>query len=329
MRGSAILEIVWTLIPAVILTFIAFPTVAAIFRTQAAPPKDALRVEVVGQQWWWEFQYPELGVITANELHLPAGRPVSLRARTRPTSSTASGCPQLGGKRDVVPGRVNRIMLTPDAPGEYSGQCAEYCGMSHANMRFRVIVHDAGGFDEWVAKPAGAAADPARRIPGGRRAQALPQSARASAATRSRACPAGGIGPDLTHFGSRKTIAGGILRRTRPRTWRKWIENRRRMKPGVADAGPGADGREQVEGARRLPPEPQIEMAHGDTRVRACPAHADRAAEARGLWSWLTTVDHKRIGILYGVVRLHLLPDRRASRRSSCACSSPGPTARS
>ena len=100
---------------------------------------------------------------TANELHLPVGQTGVLRTCTRPTSSTPSGCPQLGGKRDVVPGRVNHITLTPEVPGEYYGQCAEFCGVSHANMRFRVIVDEPAEFEKWVAAQQAPPVEPAGR----------------------------------------------------------------------------------------------------------------------------------------------------------------------
>ena len=144
-RGSAMLEIAWTLIPALILTFIAFPTVSAIFRTQAAPPKDALRVKVIGHQWWWEFQYPELGIVTASDLHLPAGRPVSLEIGSVDViHSFWVPRPRREARRDPRAAQT-RIVLTADAPGVYYGQCAEFCGASHANMRHLAVVQIAGG----------------------------------------------------------------------------------------------------------------------------------------------------------------------------------------
>ena len=228
-RGSAPLEIAWTLIPAVILTFIAFPTVAAIFRTQAAPPKDALRVKVIGHQWWWEFQYPELGIVTASDLHVPAGRAVSLEIASADVIHSF-WVPRLGGKRDAIPGGVTRIVLTADAPGEYYGQCAEFCGASHANMRHLAIVHAPEAFAAWAAKQK----EPALTPPDGSPAAAGREVFRTGTCVGChtvRGMSAGGIGPDLTHVGSRRTIAGGILPNT-PENLARWVRHAPAVKPG-------------------------------------------------------------------------------------------------
>jgi cytochrome c oxidase subunit 2 len=228
-RGNAILELAWTLIPAVILTFIAFPTVAAIFRTQAVPVKDALRVKVVGHQWWWEFQYPDLGITTASDLHLPAGRPVTLEIASTDVIHSF-WVPQLGGKRDAIPGSVTRITLTADTPGEYYGQCAEFCGTSHANMRHLAVVQTPEAFAAWAAVQK----EPALAPPDGSPAAAGLQVYRTSTCVGChtvRGVSGGGIGPDLTHLGSRKTIAGGILRNT-PENLARWVRHAPAVKPG-------------------------------------------------------------------------------------------------
>jgi cytochrome c oxidase subunit 2 len=148
-HGSTALEVAWTLAPAVVLVFIAVPTIRTIFRTDGAPPPGALEVEVVGKQWWWAFSYPEYGITTANELHVPQGRPIAL-TMTSDDVIHSFWVPKLGGKRDVMPGRTTRIAFTADSVGEVYGQCAEFCGDSHANMRFRVVVDAASDFDRWV-----------------------------------------------------------------------------------------------------------------------------------------------------------------------------------
>ena len=228
-RGSAVLEIIWTLIPAVILTFIAFPTVAAIFRTQATPPKDALRVKVVGHQWWWEFQYPELGIVTATDLHLPVGRPVSLEIASTDVIHSF-WVPGLGGKRDAIPGSLTRIVLTADTPGEYYGQCAEFCGASHANMRHRAVVETSDAFTAWVAKQKEPAATPPDGSPATTGLRIYLMGTCVGCHTV-RGVSGGGIGPDLTHFGSRKTIAGGILPNTAENLAR-WVRHAPDVKPG-------------------------------------------------------------------------------------------------
>jgi cytochrome c oxidase subunit 2 len=152
-HGSTKLEIAWTLIPAVVLVFIAVPTVKTIFVTQAQAAPGSLNIDVTGHQWWWEFKYPEYGVTTANELYLPAGRTVNFRLRSADVIHSF-WTPQLGGKRDVVTNRTNYIWYTPDsstASNVWNGFCVEYCGASHANMRFRVFTVTQAQFDSWVA----------------------------------------------------------------------------------------------------------------------------------------------------------------------------------
>lgn len=119
-HGHLGLEIAWTLIPVMIVTAILVPTIAGVFRTQAAPPPYALKVEVVAHQFWWEFWYPELGVTTANELHLPVGRPVALLLKSADVIHSF-WVPQLGGKRDTIPGRENLLAFTVTTPG--GGDC--------------------------------------------------------------------------------------------------------------------------------------------------------------------------------------------------------------
>src|SRR5262245_2027917 len=158
-HGRAWLEIAWTIGPAIVLLVIAIPTIQVLFRTQTqATPRDALEVVVRGYQWWWEFRYPSLDVVTANELHLPAGRPVVF-ALEGPDVIHSFWIPKLGGKRDVVPGRLNRIAMIPDAPGEFWGQCAEFCGTSHANMGLRVVVDSPADFERWVQAQKAASAE--------------------------------------------------------------------------------------------------------------------------------------------------------------------------
>ena len=149
-HGNTTLEIVWTAIPAVILAMIAVPTVRAIFQTYEVPKGDALEVEVIGHQWWWEFRYPEYGVVTANELHVPIGRMVTLKMTTVDVLH-AFMLPQLAGKRDVFQQRVNTLWFRADSVGYYSGQCAEFCGIQHGAMRFHVASTTPAEFDAFIA----------------------------------------------------------------------------------------------------------------------------------------------------------------------------------
>ncbi|MFL5551440.1 MAG: cytochrome c oxidase subunit II, partial [Gemmatimonadaceae bacterium] len=152
-HGSTKLEIAWTLIPAVVLVFIAVPTVRTIFITQAAAAPGSLNIDVTGHQWWWEFRYPEYGVTTANEIYIPVGRTVNFRLRSADVIHSF-WTPQLGGKRDVITNRTNYLWYTPDsstASSVWNGFCVEYCGASHANMRFRVFTVTPQQFESWVA----------------------------------------------------------------------------------------------------------------------------------------------------------------------------------
>src|SRR5262249_62152219 len=124
-------------------------------------------VRVLGHQWWWEFRYPTLEVVTANEMHMPAGRPVVVTL-DGPDVIHSFWVPMLGGKRDVVPGRLNRLTFTAETPGEHRGQCAEFCGASHANIAMRLVVDAPDAFARWVAAqkadPGGPAAAPAADV---------------------------------------------------------------------------------------------------------------------------------------------------------------------
>lgn len=163
-HGNTTLEITWTLIPAVVLASIAVPTVRTIFKTEAKAVPNALQVEVVGHQWWWEFRYPQLGITTANELYLPVGKTVNF-ALTSKDVIHSFWIPELAGKRDVITNHTNYLWFTPESTYAWNGFCAEYCGSSHANMHFRVFTVTQPEFDAWAAHqatgPAYAAAAPA------------------------------------------------------------------------------------------------------------------------------------------------------------------------
>ncbi|MEK7240544.1 MAG: cytochrome c oxidase subunit II [Gemmatimonadota bacterium] len=151
--GNAALEITWTAIPALILVFIAVPTVKTIFQTQRKAPDNAVQIEVIGHQWWWEFRYPQYGIVTANELYMPIGRPANFSLRTRDVLHSF-WIPQMGGKRDLIANRVNYLWFTPKedmTSSAWNGACVEYCGLSHANMRFRAFTVTPAEFEKWVA----------------------------------------------------------------------------------------------------------------------------------------------------------------------------------
>jgi cytochrome c oxidase subunit II len=226
------LEIAWTLGPALILLFISIPTVRLIFRSQPRGPiANELPITVVAHQWWWEFHYDDgSSVMTANELHIPAERPIRLRLVSNDVIHSF-WVPRLGGKRDVVPGQVNQINLISTIPGEYYGQCAEFCGLSHANMRFRIFVDKPDDFAMWEKAQAAPALAPTEDTPASRGAQVFANSPCTTCHTIS-GVSKGYVGPDLTHIGSRTTIAAGVLANN-PKELTDWIKHPADIKPGA------------------------------------------------------------------------------------------------
>jgi cytochrome c oxidase subunit II len=227
-RGHTALEISWTIAPAVVLLVIALPTIQVIFQTHRPAPPGALEVIVRGRQWWWEFHYPSFDVVTANELHLPVGRPAVLRLEA-PDVIHSFWVPRLGGKRDVVPGRRLHITLTPATAGEYLGQCAEFCGVSHALMGLRVIVQAPAAFERWVAGQQAPPPEPAGEAAEGR--AVYTRNACVGCHTI-RGLSAGVLGPDLTHFGSRATLGAGLLPNTRENLT-AWLRDPGALKPAI------------------------------------------------------------------------------------------------
>jgi cytochrome c oxidase subunit II len=184
-HGNTTLEIAWTVIPLVILILIAIPTIKTIFRTQAVARSDALQVEVIGHQWWWEFRYPQYQVVTANELYLPVGRTVNFTMTSKDVIHSF-WIPALSGKRDVIPNHTNYLWFAPDSSGSnaWNGACAEFCGTSHANMKFRTFTVAAADFESWATHQAEAAVGtPAPAAPATPPAAAPGSAAAASTAT--------------------------------------------------------------------------------------------------------------------------------------------------
>jgi cytochrome c oxidase subunit 2 len=231
LHGHTALEIGWTIAPALILVFIAVPTIRTIFQSTGEAREGALRVEVIGHQWWWEFRYPQFGITTANELWVPVGQPVALEMTTADVIHSF-WIPKLAGKRDVIAGRVNRIAFTADSTGVFLGQCAEFCGASHANMRLTVTVASEPAFRAWAAKQT---AEPAPLDSGSVAWQGRQVFARSACigchtmadvpVARAR------IGPDLSHVGSRRTIASGLFPNDAEHL-RQWVADAPAMKPG-------------------------------------------------------------------------------------------------
>jgi cytochrome c oxidase subunit 2 len=232
--GSNRLESAWTIIPVLIVLVLSLTTARVIQSVQSVPrPPNALDVTVVGHQWWWEIHYPSLGIVTANELHVPVSDPGS----PTPTWLTLLSAdvahsfwvPRLAGKTDLIPNKVNQTWIAPSAPGVYVGQCAEYCGTQHAKMLLRVYVEPRADFDRWAKAQAESVPSPARVAAGQRVFQRTGcVNCHAVAGTIAN----GRYGPDLTHLMSRATLAAGAAPNSKE-TLRAWIQDPSGIKPGA------------------------------------------------------------------------------------------------
>lgn len=216
-------------IPAVILAGVfgfGLRDMGALARPSSPP---ALTVQVIGHQWWWEVRYPGSGAVTANEIHIPAGRTVRLQLGTMDVIHSF-WVPQLTPKRDLMPHQTNTIFIKADHPGRYRGQCAEYCGAQHANMAFFVVAQPPSRFGAWLAdqtRPARAPLTAQERL--GR--QVLVTGTCATCHTVRGTTANGTIGPDLTHVGSRSTLAAGTVPNDVGHM-SGWIANSQSIKPG-------------------------------------------------------------------------------------------------
>jgi cytochrome c oxidase subunit 2 len=267
-HGNTTIEIIWTLIPALILAAIAVPTVKGIFETNQTPP-NSMKIEVIGHQWWWEFRYPDAGITTANEMYIPQGKTVEVIINSADVVHSFWP-PRFAGKRDVFPGRETRLWWKADSTGLFPGQCAEYCGIQHARMAFQVRSVSTSDFDAWIehmkslgpkpaAKPAAApAGDSLRTASAGATARqgtaaqkdtaaaAPPQGAEYAAGEKlfmTKGCmgchslqaanaPKGLIGPNLANVGARSHIAAGWLANT-DENLERWIREPQSVKKGV------------------------------------------------------------------------------------------------
>jgi len=231
--GSNQVELAWTVIPILIVVVLFMATARVIASIQkAARPANAMQVIAIGHQFWWEYRYPGLKVVTANELHLPVSDP----AHPTPTFITLLSAdtdhsfwvPRLAGKTDLIPNHPNTMWFDPQQTGLYLGQCAQYCGTQHAKMLLRVYVQSGDEFNRWIeeqSQPAHASA-------------AVSEGQRVFETTACINCHAvagtaadGRFGPDLTHLMSRETIASGAAPNT-PENLRLWIQNPDAIKPG-------------------------------------------------------------------------------------------------
>ena len=231
--GSTQIELAWTVIPILIVVVLFVATARVIHAIQDAPkPSTAVEVIVIGHQFWWEFRYPALGIVTANELHIPVSDP----AHPTPTflkllssdTDHSFWIPQLAGKTDLIPNRVNQMWMDPRQPGIYLGQCAQYCGTQHGKMLLRVSVDSAEDFDTWVRAQKQPANQDDKEL-AGRHVFETTSCLNCHAVGGTNGT--GRFGPDLTHLMSRRTIAAGAAENT-PENLRSWIQNPDAIKPG-------------------------------------------------------------------------------------------------
>jgi cytochrome c oxidase subunit II len=232
--GSTQIELAWTIIPILIVVVLFLATARVIHAVEdAAMPANALEVTVIGHQYWWEFRYPQLGIVTANELHVPVSDPT----RPTPTFLTLLSAdtdhsfwvPQLAGKTDLIPNHKNRMWMDPHRAGIFLGQCAQYCGTQHAKMLLRVSVDRPEDFAAWVHAQQQPAVQDEKAIAGRRVFEA---TACINCHTISGTVGDGRFGPDLTHLMTRHTIAAGAAENT-TENLSLWIRNPGAIKPGA------------------------------------------------------------------------------------------------
>ncbi|HEX7023073.1 MAG TPA: cytochrome c oxidase subunit II [Trueperaceae bacterium] len=242
-HGSAVLEVIWTTVPVIILIIIGVPTVRLIFETETYVPKggDTLHVTVVGHQWWWEFNYPDEGIVTANELHVPVGTKIVLDLQSADVIHSF-WVPRLAGKRDLIPNQDNQLWLEASEPGVYWGHCAELCLGPHAYMRFRVIAQEPAQYQAWVEAFHNADTRQVAAEPQVQEGQQLFRQVGCAGCHSIRGYAQGKIGPDLTNLGMRRTIGAGVLENT-PKNLAAWIADPQAIKPGnyMPDLGLGDD----------------------------------------------------------------------------------------
>ena len=254
-HGNTRLEITWTILPAVILAVLAVPTLKTLFELRStAEGEGVLTVNVTGHQWWWEFEYPSFvapdgrTLRTANELHLPAGVTANL-VLTSADVLHSFWVPPLNGKRDLVPGEIQHLKLTPDADLDevIPGQCAEYCWLGHADMRMRVHVEPQADFDAWVAAqltPSPVPAEGTVEATGYATFSQLCVTCHAAYVSGPDGVQEIGarLAPDLTHFGSRETMAAAIMTNTTEHLT-AWIDDPAQLKPMAPQYNDLATGR--------------------------------------------------------------------------------------
>lgn len=228
-HGNTKLEIAWTILPAIVLVVLLGFTLRTMASVRAPVQGQAVKVKVIGHQWWWEFQYPDLGVKTANQLYVPVGRPIQVELQSVDVQH-GFWAPQLFGKMDAVPGHLNKMNFTVTEAGEYGAQCTQMCGEQHAMMRFSIVAVSPSEFSSWAL--AQIAVPPGPKDEAAVRGQAVVMEKCSACHTIGGTQAVGAVGPNLTHLFSRDFIAGGILSLNEDNL-KRWIQNPQAIKPGA------------------------------------------------------------------------------------------------
>jgi len=225
-HGNRALEMIWTLTPALVLAVVFVLVIQTMGYVDAAAP-GAQTLRVVGHQWWWEYDYPNAQVVTANELHVPVGAPLQIDLQSIDVIHSFH-VPQFGWMQDTVPGKSNQMSVLVNRPGVYDGACNQYCGLQHAWMRIRVVAEPADAFAAWVS------AQSQSVVPAGARGEQVFVQNTCVACHTIRGLPGatGAVGPDLTHFASRTTIGTGVVDNSAAHL-AQWIRDPQALKPGV------------------------------------------------------------------------------------------------
>jgi cytochrome c oxidase subunit II len=232
-HGNTKIEIAWTIAPSVILAVVLVATITTMFQIQQPQSPNTITVNAVGHQWWWEFQYPDQHFVTADEMWIPTNTVVHINLVSNNVIHSF-WVPQLGGKTDVIPGHDNQMWLQADSQGWYRGECAEFCGTQHAHMDFLVHAVSSSDYQTWVSQQQQLAAQPTDSV-----AQAGAKFFTTSACIGCHAIngvtttdASRLIGPNLTHFGGRQWIAGGVVDNT-PTNLAAWIRDPQTVKNGA------------------------------------------------------------------------------------------------
>lgn len=228
--GSRIVLLAGIVAPAVILLVVFGFTVATLNALATPHISEAYTIHVVGHQWWWEVRYPQQQVVTANEIHIPAGQPVRIVLSSDDVIHSF-WVPELHGKLDLVPGQTNEFWLQADEPGVYRGECAEFCGVQHAKMGFLVIAESLAQFDAWVAAQQLPASQPSDSM-ALRGQEVFLSSTCVNCHTIAGTHATGNLGPDLTHLATRHTLAGASIANNRGNLG-GWVVDPQHLKPGV------------------------------------------------------------------------------------------------